>query len=169
MSSNHFLSHRGYTGTCEVSIEDRCMHGRVLHIRDVISYGGDTFDEIEECFKQAVDGYLAHCEEVGKSPDKPYTGSFNVRVGEERHKKLIDTSIQLGKGLNETVNYMIDFYYDGSRRIHEAELHSTLTEAIHMVSMAASGTQRQFARFRYGTDPQFEAMTTNVYTTTLTQ
>mgnify|MGYP003381790694 CR=1 FL=1 len=28
------LRHRGYSGSAEVSVEDNCMHGRILHIED---------------------------------------------------------------------------------------------------------------------------------------
>ena len=44
------------------------------------------------CFAVAADSlddYLAFCEEVGKSPEKEYKGTFNVRISPERHKEMV--------------------------------------------------------------------------------
>lgn len=65
------LSHKGYEGSAEVSVEDRCLFGQVLGVRSLISYGGDTFDELERCFREAVDEYLADCAERGVVPELP--------------------------------------------------------------------------------------------------
>lgn len=97
------LSHRGFTGTAEVSLEDDCLIGRVLHIRDIIVYEGNTIDEIRLAFEAAVDDYMAHCAETGKSPDKPLSGSFNVRIGSELHRELVDKAFDFGLNLNEGV------------------------------------------------------------------
>lgn len=150
------LSHKGYSGTCEVSVEDRCLHGRVLHIRDVISYGGDTFDELEKCFIEAVDCYLDHCKEVGKSPDKPYTGTFSIRVGPDRHKKIVDTGARLGLGLNESLNYIIDWYFDESSRVAEVIHHKSFGEAVRRFSIGSTATQEQFTRITLSQSPSFD-------------
>ncbi len=34
-------------------------------------------------FQAAVDRYLAFCEKTGKAANKPYIGTFNVRVGSD--------------------------------------------------------------------------------------
>lgn len=36
-------------------------------------------------FEEAVESYLETCEQVGKKPDKLYTGTCNVRVNTELH------------------------------------------------------------------------------------
>lgn len=105
------MSHAGYQGTGEVSLEDGCLNGRVLHINDLITYEGGTVGELVEQFKAAVDDYLAHCREQGKQPDKPYTGSFNVRLGPERHRRLVDSAEAAGISLNEQLCRVIDRHY----------------------------------------------------------
>lgn len=65
------FQHRGYSGTAEVSREDDCLFGRVLHINDVITFEGQTLREVREQFEIAVDEYLVHCKAVGKQPDRP--------------------------------------------------------------------------------------------------
>jgi predicted HicB family RNase H-like nuclease len=65
------LQYRGYKGCVQYSAEDKMLHGRLLTARDVISYGGMDLAELATSFRDAVDEYLAFCEEIGKAPDKP--------------------------------------------------------------------------------------------------
>lgn len=106
--SDNLLRHKGYSGSVEVSLEDDCLHGRLLHIDDLITYGGSTVAELRAEFEAAVDDYLAYCLETGKVPDKPYTGSFNVRIGHERHRWLVEVAAAANMSLNECVCDVID-------------------------------------------------------------
>ena len=63
------------------------LHGRVLGIRDMISYGGTDVKSLEKNFREAVDEYLAFCKAEGKTPNVPYKGSFNVRVSRDLHQR----------------------------------------------------------------------------------
>ena len=81
------LQHRGYTGSVLYSAEDKMLHGRLLGIRDTISYGGATVKSLEKNFRDAVDEYLRFCEETGKAPNVPFKGSFNVRVSPDLHQR----------------------------------------------------------------------------------
>ena len=65
------LSYKGYTGTIDASVEDNCLHGRILFIDDVIAYEGTAVDDIKLSFEKAVDRYLAYCEETGKPANVP--------------------------------------------------------------------------------------------------
>lgn len=97
------LSYKGYTGTIDASVDDNCLHGRVLFIDDIITYEGNTVDDIKLAFEKAVDRYLAYCEETGKPANKPYSGTFNVRVGQELHRKAVEAAYHRGITLNEFV------------------------------------------------------------------
>ena len=65
-------TYRGYTGSIKYSEEEQVFFGKVLGLRSLISYEGDTIDELLENFREAVDDYLAVCEEVGISPERAY-------------------------------------------------------------------------------------------------
>ena len=97
------LTHNGYIGSIEVSIDDACLHGRILFIDDLVTYEGESIPEIRSAFQDAVDRYLAHCKRVGKSANKPYSGTFNVRVGSELHSKAAKVAHQKKINLNEFV------------------------------------------------------------------
>jgi predicted HicB family RNase H-like nuclease len=81
------LQYRGYDGSVLFSAEDKMLHGRVLGVRDMISYGGKDVRSLEKNFRGAVDEYLQFCKRRGKTPNTPFKGSFNVRVPEELHQR----------------------------------------------------------------------------------
>ena len=73
------LLYKGYVGTAEVSFEDRCLHGELLFIDDLITYEGDTVDELELAFTAAVERYLAYCDETGKPRKITYKNDTKIR------------------------------------------------------------------------------------------
>ena len=97
------LTYKGYAGTIDVNIEDGCLHGQILFIEDIITYEGNTVDDIKISFEEAVDRYLAYCEETGRPANKPYSGTFNVRVGQELHRKAVEAAYRRGINLNDFV------------------------------------------------------------------
>lgn len=71
MTGDAEFEYKGYRGSCIFSIEDDCIHGRIVDINDIITYEGETVGETKNAFEVAVDEYLDHCAAIGKSPDKP--------------------------------------------------------------------------------------------------
>ena len=47
------LDYKDYLGSVEVSIEDNCLHGKLLGTSDVIGYEGQTITELTKAFKKA--------------------------------------------------------------------------------------------------------------------
>ena len=97
------LTHKGFTGSFEVSLEDDCIIGRVMFIDDIITYEGATVPELTLNFKAAVERYLAYCKKTGKAANKPYSGTFNVRVGPELHREAAIAANDASVNLNEFV------------------------------------------------------------------
>ena len=77
--------YKGYFGSAEVDVESSTLHGRLLFIRDAIGYSAESTQQLRQEFELAVDEYLQYCAERGDVPDRPCKGSFNVRIGPERH------------------------------------------------------------------------------------
>lgn len=100
---NEILSHNGYSGSVEVSLEDGCLHGKILFIEDIITYEGGNVEELKNSFIEAVDRYLAYCDETGRPANKPYSGTFNVRIGQELHRKAAQEAFCRGVKLNDFV------------------------------------------------------------------
>lgn len=84
---NNTMNYKGYVGSVEFSEADGVFYGKVMGIRALISYEGETAKELVEDFHGAVDDYLVLCKEEGKEPEKAYKGSFNVRISPELHRE----------------------------------------------------------------------------------
>lgn len=94
------MTHKGYTGVLEFFPDDDAFHGEILGIRDVVHFSGRSVDELRASFQDAVDDYLATCAEIGKEPDRPYSGKFVVRVSPEVHRLSEAAAKAKGKSLN---------------------------------------------------------------------
>ena len=97
------LHYKGYVGNIEFSEEDGVFHGRVVGIKSLVSFEGDSVKTITADFHDAVNEYLAYCEEKGVQPEKPFKGSFNVRIGTELHRKAALEASGRGVSLNAFV------------------------------------------------------------------
>lgn len=94
------LNHKGYTGVFAFEPDDDAFHGEIAGIRDVVHFSGRSVDELRASFQEAVDDYLATCAEIGRTPDKPYSGRFVVRVSPEVHRLAETAAKASGKSLN---------------------------------------------------------------------
>ena len=65
------MEYKGYMGKVEFDEDAGVLHGEVLGIRDVVTFQGESVQEIERAFRESVDDYLAFCTERGEEPDKP--------------------------------------------------------------------------------------------------
>nr|MBS0036628.1 type II toxin-antitoxin system HicB family antitoxin [Saprospiraceae bacterium] len=101
------LEYKGYTGTIEYSKEDKLLYGKVVGIRGLLSYEGTTGTELEADFKEVIDEYLADCKVAGIKPEKPFKGSFNVRIPSELHRDAALKAMELNTSLNRFVSESI--------------------------------------------------------------
>ncbi len=84
-----YLKYKDYLGSVEYSEKDDCLYGRVMGIRGLISYEGNSLEELKRDFYQAVDDYLKLCEQQKKMPETAFKGSFNVRIDPELHRNIV--------------------------------------------------------------------------------
>ena len=101
------MTYKGYEGSVEYSEADNCLFGKVLFVRSLLTYEGRTIDEIKADFRDAVDDYLELCKEKGWTPEKPFKGSFNVRVSPAVHRKLAKAAAERGESLNKYVSNVL--------------------------------------------------------------
>lgn len=64
------MIHRDYAARIDYSDEDGCLIGRVAGIKPIITFHGDSVDEIRETFQESVDFYLESCAVRGEKPEK---------------------------------------------------------------------------------------------------
>lgn len=82
------MEYKGYIGSVEFSEDDGVLFGKVMGIRALISYEGESGKQLQADFHAAVDDYLALCEERGVEPEHAYKGTFNVRISPKLHKEI---------------------------------------------------------------------------------
>ncbi len=104
---SELITYKGYQGTVHYSAEDEVFYGKVHGINDLVSFEGCSVDELKSAFQEAVDDYLATCRELGKSPDKTFKGSFNVRITPDLHRQASIYAVNRGMSLNELVKEAI--------------------------------------------------------------
>ncbi|WP_419810983.1 type II toxin-antitoxin system HicB family antitoxin [Bacterioplanoides sp.] len=84
-----YLRYKNYLGTIEPELESNTLFGKLAFIRDTVTYEAITLKELEKEFQRSVDEYLISCEELGRTPQIPCKGSFNIRTGEELHREAV--------------------------------------------------------------------------------
>ena len=99
----NYLHYKNFIGSVEFSEEDACFHGKVIGIKSLISFEGDCVSSITDDFHKSVDEYLKFCADKGKEPEKPFKGSFNVRIDADLHRKLALTASKRRVSLNTLV------------------------------------------------------------------
>lgn len=73
-----FLKYKGYLGSVEYSTEDKCFFGKVMFIKSLLIYEGETLQELEEMFRQTIEEYLADCKREGIKQNVPRSGVLNL-------------------------------------------------------------------------------------------
>jgi len=107
-------TYKGYQGSVETSVEDGVLHGKILFINDLVTYEAQTLKALKKQFELAVNDYLASCKELDKEPDKTLTGQFNVRVGEDLHKRIALQSLQTDTSINAVVVAALSAYLNNT-------------------------------------------------------
>lgn len=102
------LNHNGYIGSVEFSEEDGLLHGKLIGIHDAVTYEGKDVKSLTRNFRRAVDEYLAFCAAEGKTPDKPFKGSLNIRISPELHRALATRAEQKQKSLNAIISDVLE-------------------------------------------------------------
>jgi predicted HicB family RNase H-like nuclease len=102
------MEHKGFAARVEYSEDDGCFIGHIAGIRDVIGFHGESVAELRSAFEEAVDDYLATCEKIGRTPNKPYSGQFRLRLAPELHARAAMLAETRGKSLNAWVSEVIE-------------------------------------------------------------
>ena len=94
------MDFRGYRATVTLDDELDIFHGAVIGTTSVISFEGQSVEELREAFAGAVDEYLAFCEEEGVAPDKPFSGNVALRMSPDLHRAATVSAQTEGESLN---------------------------------------------------------------------
>lgn len=97
------LKYKGYIGSVSYSEPDKVFYGKIEGINGLVNYEGESVAELTASFHEAVEDYLAFCEDHNWKPQKSYSGSFNVRVSPDTHRQIANHAIEAGISINAFV------------------------------------------------------------------
>jgi len=102
------MNHKGYTARIEFDERDGIFVGRVLGMRTMISFHGETVAELRAAFGTDIEEFLRDCREQGVRPEKPASGKLMLRVPPEVHGAALVAAQAAGKSLNQWATEVLD-------------------------------------------------------------
>jgi predicted HicB family RNase H-like nuclease len=106
----NIMEYKDYRAKIEYSSEDDCFFGTVLGINDLLMFEGATAKDLKSGLKDTIDSYLELCAANNKTPEKTFSGSFNIRTSPEIHKQLMLLAASKQANLNSVVNEALETY-----------------------------------------------------------
>lgn len=64
------LQYKNYYAVVRFSSEDDVFYGKILGIKDLVSFEGNSVLHLEKAFHDAVDDYLETCKALEKAPER---------------------------------------------------------------------------------------------------
>jgi len=102
------LNYKGFLGTVNFSEKDAVFFGKIEGIDGLVSFEGESVKELTDAFHEAVDDYIAYCEEEHLPLHKSYSGNLNIRISPETHSRLALFAKKSGVTLNALISQSLD-------------------------------------------------------------
>ena len=102
------MKYKGYWARIEFDAQDRIFFGRLAGIQDIVTFHGETVNELETAFHEAVDHYLDTCTKLGDEPNKPYSGKLTLRIPPDVHAAISTAAEISGKSINKWATDILD-------------------------------------------------------------
>jgi predicted HicB family RNase H-like nuclease len=97
------MTRDGYIASVELDENAGLFHGEVINTRDVLTFQGRTLEELRTAFADTIADYVDWCRARGKTPERPYSGHFTVRVSPDLHRRVATAAVRDGKSVNAFV------------------------------------------------------------------
>lgn len=102
------MRHGDYIATVEYDLDINMFHGRIVNIRDVVTFYGESVDDLKREFEVSLRTYLVFCREKGVEPVEPFSGNLNLRLGPKRHSRVAAVSAAADRSINAWLLGIID-------------------------------------------------------------
>lgn len=97
------LKYKGFIGSVHFSADDAVFYGKVEGVNDLISFEGESVQELISAFHYVVDEHIKDCEAENKELQKSYKGSFNIRLSPELHQRIATIAKMRGESINKFI------------------------------------------------------------------
>ena len=95
------MTYKGYIAQIEYSDEDASLVGRVMGTPDLITFHGESVQEIRSAFQEAIDFYVQTCLERGEEAHQPYSGKLMLQLSPDIHAAMASSAATSGKSIDE--------------------------------------------------------------------
>jgi predicted HicB family RNase H-like nuclease len=112
------IEYKDFIGTVHFSSDDKVFHGKIFGIDDLVTFEGESVDELINSFQESVEDYILTCDQINKKPEKSFKGSFNVRVPSEIHKDVALLATKENISLNEYIKRVLTFAVNNPNKIN---------------------------------------------------
>ena len=96
-------TYKGYLGSVAYSEKDNVFFGKIEGIDGLVNFEGESVSELTQAFHEAVDDYLAYCEDEGIQPTKHFSGLLHIRIEPETHRRLAMLAKKEGMSVNSYI------------------------------------------------------------------
>jgi predicted HicB family RNase H-like nuclease len=104
------MKYKGYKATIAYDEDDKIFVGEVFGVEDSLNFHGNSIDELEKAFQDCIENYLNICKQIGKEPQKEFSGTFNVRTTSQIHKRASEYAAENGYSLNQVVSMAMETF-----------------------------------------------------------
>lgn len=108
------LSYKGYVGTAELDLGRNVCFGKVMFVRDLVTYEAHEISQIQAAFEAAVEDYLETCAELDREPERPFSGTLQVRISSSLHRRVAKCAALQNMTLNAAINDALDKFVTAS-------------------------------------------------------
>ena len=110
MNKQDLMEYKKYYGSVHFDSKEEIFYGKIEFIRDLVNFEASDAKSLIAAFKNAVDDYIKDCDDLGKVPDVPFKGSFNIRISPELHREIGLYAMQHDSSINNVVKSALKDY-----------------------------------------------------------
>ena len=104
----NLIQYKGFVGRIEYDDEAGLFHGEVINLRDVITFRGESVQQLRQALQDSVEDYLEFCAARGEEPERPFSGKFIVRIDPELHRQLYLLAKKKDTSINKLVSEAVE-------------------------------------------------------------
>jgi len=105
---DNVLKYKDFIATVKYSEEDEAFIGRIEGIDSVVSFEGQSVEELKSAFHDAVESYLDFCIRKGLKLRKSYNGVLNIRIPPTTHNRIARYAESHGTSINAFIRDSIE-------------------------------------------------------------
>ena len=107
------MNYKNYYGSVHFDDKELFLYGKLEFIRALVTYEATEAKSLRREFEESVDEYLQLCEQEGIEPEKPFKGTFNVRLGKDLHKRVALAAEREDTTINAFVKQALEKFTGG--------------------------------------------------------